>query len=452
MRPPRNLFSRFAWTLISAVLMFQIAIMSALGWLVMRPLLQASAGDLAGLIEVSTKTWVELPAERRQALVDELATRHRLWLAPGRAVRGGETSWLPYIWVLQEELSRRIGVPVSVSVQEGQETWYWLQLPSDAGPLAFGFPQSRIGTQPQSALAAVFGLSLVGSFIAAYLLARRLTRPLRELEAAAEQVGRGEAAEVPMPNDAAELDSLVAAFNAMAREVRGLLQNRATLLAGVSHDLRSPIARLRMALELSRDRIDPASFEAMERYLEDLSRLIDIYLDYSRGVLARHEETTDLHRLLAALAHDQPGEISFEGDDIECMIDRVGLARIVTNLLENASRYGQGRPIELRLKREDGWVVVTVADRGPGIPTADLDRVFQPFVRLEHSRNPKTGGAGLGLAIVQDIAKANGWKVSLEPRPGGGTIASLTLTLGGRADPIAVASSPSSSAATVLSS
>jgi len=231
----------------------------------------------------------------------------------------------------------------------------------------------------------------------------------------------------PLPETGpAELAELARRFNTMAAEVRELLDNRTTLLAGISHDLRTPMTRLQLNLEMLRDTPSPARIDRAVADLADMNRLITGYLELARTTQPEQKVRFDLAVLLEEVAADTnlpwPGAAPCEVE-----AGRLAVRQIVSNLIQNAQRYGGDTPIELALECSDKQARVVVRDAGAGIPDDQLDKVFRPFYRLEASRSQATGGTGLGLAIVRQLAESNGWKVSLKNRATGGLEAVLEI-------------------------
>lgn len=426
----RSLFGRTALLLMALIVAFQLLIFSA-SWLwVLRPLLQTSVDELAGLLTLSAKTYSELPAARRSDYLVSLRREHRLEVESAKGVLSGKRSLLPYLNLLEERLAARHGTAVAVVVESNTPTRYALDLPAGAESLRFRFSHDRIGTQPGLVfLVVVLGSAALG-ILAALLVARGLTRPLAKLAAATMHIGQREDF-MPLPETGPrELATLAREFNRMARYVRELIDNRTTLLAGVSHDLRGPMARLRLAIELCQQAPTAQLFTRMENDLDAMNALIGEFLDFSRGVTHAEEEDTDLVALLRALAEAaRRPQVTVEcklPDECVRRLSAHGLRRVVTNLLDNAVRYGGGS-VELVLQEMTNGTNIEVRDRGPGIPPERYADVFRPFMRLESSRNTHTGGSGLGLAIVRQIADVHGWTVTFSARQGGGLIACLFL-------------------------
>ena len=208
--------------------------------------------------------------------------------------------------------------------------------------------------------------------------------------------------------------------------------NRAVLLAGVSHDLRTPLSRLRLALEMSTERVSGAMRQGMDQDIEEMDAIIDQFLEFAReGASEAVDANGDLNALVSALAerYERRGEaLTLRLAPLPPLPLRpMAVQRMLTNLVENARRYGGGA-IEIETRPKGGMAVLRVLDRGPGIPTEAVEQVLQPFTRLNDARS-NTGGAGLGLAIVDRVARLHGGRVRLEPREGGGLAARVELPL-----------------------
>jgi two-component system osmolarity sensor histidine kinase EnvZ len=424
-RTPGSLFARTALTLALAFIVFQAATF----WVVYRTRsvrgAVRSADDLAGLIVLSAQTWVELPPATRAAFERELARRHGLRLTTVKVDASVDAPHFAFRPQIEAALSRRVGDDIVLRGVAGT-TAAWLDIPLGGHDLRVGFFPDRYAVKPPLAAIAVVVLGALLSLLTALFLVRRITVPLARAAQAASQVGAGELPE-PLPETGpAELAELAHRFNIMATEVRELLDNRTTLLAGISHDLRTPMTRLQLNLEMLRDTPSAARIDRAVADLADMNRLITGYLELARTTQAEAKVRFDLAGLLEEVAADAglpwPGAAPCE---IEA--GRLAVRQIVSNLIQNAQRYGGGTPVELALECEDTLARVIVRDAGAGIPEDQLDKVFRPFYRLEASRSQATGGTGLGLAIVRQLAETNGWTVGLLNRPQGGLEAVLEI-------------------------
>ncbi|MFP5398511.1 MAG: ATP-binding protein [Gammaproteobacteria bacterium] len=441
---PRSLFGRMVLAIALVALACQlvtIAIVAALGlW----PLGRLATADLAALMVDAARDWQAAPDDAARArLARRLAVEQGLRLldAPSTAAAPAPlvepvqaTRLLPYFHLLETALAGRTGTPVALvhGRDAAGASWYWAALPTPRGSVRVGFDAARVGVQPSLALVLVLAVGALVALVAAAAMARWLIGPLRRLVEATTPIGQGRRP-APLPESGPqELAQVARAFNAMAEQVQELLANRTTLLVGVSHDLRSPLARIRLALGMAAERPDPALLERIARDVDAMNELIGRCLEVGRDFSERDVVDVDLCRMLAEVAQEhahQGVEVRDRGPGCRLRARPLALRRILCNLVDNAVRYGGGRPVDVELRVDVGVAEVAVLDRGPGIPEDQREAVFRPFHRLEGSRSRRTGGSGLGLAIVRQIAGANGWTVQLRARPGGGTEACVRLPL-----------------------
>ena len=270
---------------------------------------------------------------------------------------------------------------------------------------------------------AFMGAMLVLSFIAV----RWVTRPLHLLAQAANELGSDLNHPPLKESGPLEVRRAARAFNSMQERLSRYVRTRTAILAAMSHDLKTPITRLRLRAEL----LEQA--ELREKFVRDLSemdRMVGTTLDYMRGLDDREGlRTIDVGSLVAALqadAEEMGQAVAVIGAAKGPFLGKPeGLRRCLQNLLDNALRYG--KDVSLTIEDSPGALVFYVCDRGPGVPDEHLDRVFEPFFRLEGSRNPGTGGTGLGLSIARNLAQSMGGDVMLRNRDGGGLEARLRL-------------------------
>ena len=269
---------------------------------------------------------------------------------------------------------------------------------------------------------ALLGLALGG----AWLIASTLSRPLGAIAAAARAVGRGQPPAPLAETGPREMRTVSTAFNRMAGDLAAMERERAMVLAGISHDLRTPLSRLRLAIEMSGTDKETAAGMGMD--VEEMDKVIGQFLAFARGEDEAPVEG-DLNALIAEIAESyrkRDQAISFvPGDVASLRFAPMAIRRALTNLIDNASRYAGGA-IEIRTRRDGVKVLIEVMDRGPGVPAGDLERMKQPFTRLNEARSG-AGGAGLGLAIVDRIARAHGGRFELVQREGGGLVARIDI-------------------------
>jgi two-component system osmolarity sensor histidine kinase EnvZ len=235
----------------------------------------------------------------------------------------------------------------------------------------------------------------------------------------------------PLPEHGpSEIVTLNRGFNGMIANLRQVEQDRALLLAGVSHDLRTPLARLRLGLELTVQ--DAQMKSGMADDIDEMDRVIGQFLDFARGDDTVALERGDLNAIVGACVERSVRagkDVRFAPGALPAIpLRRTALSRLVTNLIDNALAYG-APPVDVTTAVSGSQVVLDVADRGPGIPQDQVDRLKQPFTRASAARTSASGvaGAGLGLAIVERVARLHGGTFDLLPREGGGTVARVTL-------------------------
>ncbi len=272
----------------------------------------------------------------------------------------------------------------------------------------------------------VFALALPG----AYFIARQVARPLKRLAQAALQVGQGIWPQ-PLPEKGAqEIVTVSRAFNQMSADLASNERERALVLAGISHDLRTPLARVRIAAELS---ADESLREGLAADVEQMDAVIQQFLDYARLDETEAVRSTDLKLLVQEVAQQFSGQarsLLLDVHDVPALQVRpLLMKRALSNLLDNAIKYG-GSEITVHLNQEKGNVVLAVEDRGTGIPAAQRASVKRPFVRLESARSDSTG-SGLGLAIVERAARLHDGEFILEDNVAGGLVARMVLPVHG---------------------
>lgn len=423
MRLPDSLYVRSVLTIFVGVAALECALM-LIGWkLVVAPLVQRSADDFAALIVRAAQVQAGLHGRERLEFLIHLREVNGLAMEPSAMPLDGRRSRLPYIHFLEDALARRTGRSVAISARDSD---YALDLPSSTGTLRFAFHQRRIGTAPLLTLAAMALLALAVSFAAAIFLARRLTRPFEILLRRTEQIGRGQAPD-PIPETGPkELRQLAARFNELGGEVRELLDDRTIMLAGLSHDLRSPISRMKVALELAHLRMEPELHGQICKAVAQLESMTAQYLDFACGLRRDAAVAVPADAIVMEMLAEAPRDRIAAALHASAAVPETAFRRCAHNLLQNALKYGGNGAVEVTLRESPAALVLEIADRGPGIPEYELRRVFRPFVRLDRSRgNP---GSGLGLSVVQQICRAWGWHAQLLRRDGGGTLARLTIS------------------------
>lgn len=395
-----------------------------------------SAQLVASVVNLTRSALLASDIDRRIALLRDLSRQEGIHIYPAepddgavlieedrftRAVSAELRQRLGASTRLAAELQGQPGIYVSFRVDpEISDDEYWVMLPQER------FRRAAAVSWLGWGVAAIL-LALIG----AYLIVFGVTRPLKRLERAARAIGRGEVGVRVREDGAQELSTLAQAFNQMSNDLAQLESDRALILAGISHDLKTPLARLRLGIEMSGATTE--DIEAMAGDIEEMDRIIRQFLDFARDLDSEAATPTRLEELLANAA--APFNRKVERVRLHATagatltIRPLALRRALSNLIENALRYGPPEgPVELSLETDAQGTDLLVADRGPGIPADEVERLKRPFTRLEAART-NAGGSGLGLAIVDRIARLHGGELRLEARPGGGLNARLHLPL-----------------------
>ena len=369
------------------------------------------------------------PGMRAAALDAATSDDYRLaWTAGGRRSRLREHGWEPH-WI-ERRLRRSLAARGLSTVEVGEdadETITARVRLTDGSWLDISVGHRLHGPPGLIAFVAVIAVVALGLAGLAVLVSRRVTAPLGRFSAAAQRLGTDVDAPPMDESGPTEIREAAEAFNQMQLRIRRFVEDRTGMLAAISHDLRTMLTRFRLRAEYIDD--DEQRAKALSD-LAEMQAMLDATLSFARDDAAAEPRTSvDLSSLLQTLCDDladagQP--VAYEGPHrvtIECR--PASLGRALANLIDNAVKYGGEAVVDLR----DGGheVAIGIADRGPGIPEADRDKVFAPFQRIERSRSRETGGTGLGLALARDIVRGHGGDITLEDRDGGGLVARVVL-------------------------
>ena len=338
----------------------------------------------------------------------------------------------PFIQMVAQKIRERLGEETIITVNHYGIPGLWISFNVELDDFWVVIPKIQVDRPfPWHWLwwgALVGLLSLLG----AYLITARINRPLNLLVQAAEKLRNGEPAP-RLPEDSVdELGEVSRTFNNMVDSLVRLDNERTLLLAGVSHDIRTPLARLRIAVELLPDKQCAQMKEGMIEDIADMDNIIHQFLDFVRGVEGESTKMMDINELLQALADRQ----ARAGRDLKVKLSStyfiplrpLAMQRLLDNLVNNAYAYSKGK-VEVVGKITAENIVISVLDNGPGIPPEHAERLLRPFERLDSARNKNAGGSGLGLAICNRIAKLHRGSLELINREGGGLEARLSLPI-----------------------
>ena len=332
--------------------------------------------------------------------------------------------------MLHHALSERLIIPFHIDSRRDDKN-ISIRIGLQEGVLDILTPRKRMfSTTIYIFVLWMVGTALVVTAIAIFFL-RNQIQPIRRLAAAAEAFGKGRSDVEFKPAGASEIRQAAAAFIDMRGRIARHIDQRTEMLAGVSHDLRTPLTRIKLQLAMLRETMPEADAEIsdLESDIADMEKMIDEYLAFSRGQGTEAPEPVDLSALIGEVvdgARRNGAALTLDaGEALTLPLRPNAIKRCLTNLVDNAVRYGEN--IDVTARRTGESVEVIVEDDGPGIPPESIDDVFKPFYRLDDSRNPNYAGAGLGLAIARDVARGHGGDIVLETAGSGGLRAVLRL-------------------------
>lgn len=381
--------------------------------------------DLATSIAVIDR----LPANERAEWLDRLSRgNYRLVLGPGlpgvpdMSGRGAEIAKR-----IEEAAGNRFPLRVEAIPGDGKRLQGHLTL-SDGAPLTIDVTPR--GVMPLAEwLPYVFAAQMVLLILCTWFAVRQAVRPLSDLAAAADALDPNKKGSPLSESGPSEVANAARAFNAMRDRIAHYLEERVQILAAISHDLQTPITRMRLRADLADDTPEK---DKLVSDLREIERLVQDGIAYARSSHGNGETTSriDLSSFIDSIAYDyqDTGKAVTVAGIVQgtAVTKPHALRRILTNFIDNALKFAGAAEISVE-RKGDGSTIITVTDRGPGIPDGKLEAAMQPFYRLETSRNRATGGTGLGLAIAQQLAVSVGGAVRIYNRPGGGLAAEISL-------------------------
>lgn len=426
---PRTLFGRlvlilFAWLALAHVFAFGFILYERMG-AARTMMLDYVPKDVATAVAILER----VPAAERAAWLPRLKREnYRYTLEPMPDGGPIEAQAQALLAAMQSELGAAYRATATALPHADHALQVRLQLKlRDGTPLAVDFTPPDMAVSP----AALLGLTLqlVTLLIGCWVTVRLATRPLRQLARAADSLGPDARGAALLESGPTEVLQAARAFNAMRRRIADYLAERLQLLAAISHDLQTPIARMRLRADLLEE---PTVREKFRADLTAMQAMVAEGIAYARSAQSVGEppRRIDVQALLDSIAADYADtgqRLSVISGAPRAVVTRPNaLRRILANLIDNALKFGAGAEVRIESERA-GETTIIVADRGPGVSRAELEKVTQPFYRIEDSRNRKTGGTGLGLAIAQQLASAIGATLTLANREGGGLEARLVL-------------------------
>lgn len=427
---PRTLLAR-AFLLIVALIMLSLS--SALvifNHVQQEPRAQQMAQLVVAVVNLTRAAMLSAAPEWHSALLAELGEAEGLrvtMVEPGEVLQALPDH--PYeLQLMKQKVRARLGDTTRFAIERNQVHALWVSFYIGHEEFWVAVPIERIERSYSQVLLMWGGLVSALALLGAYLIARQVARPLQRLARAAQLLGRGKVP-APLPeNTAQEIAVVSRAFNQMSANLTAHERERAQVLAGISHDLRTPLTRMRLVAEMSSDE---ALRDGIVADVEQMDEVLQQFLDYARLDENEAVVMTDVAALVKEVAQRHAANLAALELDLQSGIEMpvrpLLLKRALDNLLDNASKYGGGK-ISVRLMQQGDNIVISVADGGSGIPREQRDLVKRPFVRLQAARSDTTG-SGLGLAIVERAARLHGGELVLDESATGGLLAMLRLPL-----------------------
>ena len=439
LRPPRiSLFWRTFLLLALLIGTSLGATLGIVGLLERAPPEQRLAWEVASVVNLTRSALVSAEPDRRLDLLDQLAREEEVRVLPREPedrIDDGATG--PRLRALQPRLRQLLGTGTRVAGRVNGVDAVWIAFEIDGDDYWLILPRERVERQFGPSYG-VLGLIAAGlSLLGALAMSRLVNRPLADLSRAIASLSRGEAPKPLADQGPTEIAAVNRRFNRLARELAQLEQDRSLALAGISHDIRSPLARLRMEIELAD--MPPEQRASMAEDIERIDRIVGQFVQYARIAEPPRAERVDVAAVLAGIAHAYRAAIDANelvltidsADARQWYGDPTDLHRALANLIDNSIRYGRASPdeparVELVARALPSGIAIDVRDHGCGVPDGDRERLLQPFTRIDSARSER-GGSGLGLAIVERLARRYGGTLRLVNARGGGLGASLTL-------------------------
>jgi two-component system, OmpR family, osmolarity sensor histidine kinase EnvZ len=390
------------------------------------------AQTIASIVNLTRTALVTAQSELRRDLLLDLAEREgiEVYLAEeDDLIESPPDS--PVSAMVTSQLREQLGPQTRIGLTRNGQAGFWVSFRIGGDEYWVRIPQERLEQRIALQWLVWAALAMVLALLAAYLIVSRISRPLKTLAEAAGKIGRGQSPGTVPEAGPAEIQAVARAFNQMSSDLDRMDRDRALILAGISHDLRTPLARLRLGTEMSG--ADDSLKEGMRADIEEMDRTIGQFLDFARESDGSGESPRPAS--VARIAQEIIEQQRRLGRAIETNIAptpeqslRVqAIRRVITNLIDNACKHGK-EGIRVEVREQDGHTVIDVMDRGPGIPPGEVERMKQPFTQMDEARTG-TLGSGLGLAIVERVVRQHGGRFDLLPREAGGLLARIQLPL-----------------------
>lgn len=425
-----SLRSRLTLILILALLVFQIIMMVITMALGLFPVMRQSVEDLSERLINASTYWSSLSTDKKIVYEQYIRENAGFYFFNNKNMEKSQTSGLIFNKLLSTALSKKQHRLIRIkSIEIANEEYYWMELVIQQKTIRIGFKHERIGTNPYAVFFALLALNIIFSLLTALIFVRYITQPLMNLLNAAKSLGRGIKPEIKHKNNSWEIQDLYDQFEKMSTEVQSLLENRNTLLIGISHELRTPITRLTLLLEMSRDTLGDSKLNDCNQVLQEMNAIIGQFLSLGRGIAVQESIQINLNESLQNIVDSfTSNRINFDSSyPYLITVAHDALRRVVLNLIDNALKYSEKNKVDVKVETTQTNLSIVILDRGVGIPDDKTAQILQAFVRVDKDKKFNIKGLGLGLAISHLIAQTNGWTLTFSARPEGGTIVKLNI-------------------------
>ncbi|MCF5839813.1 two-component system sensor histidine kinase EnvZ [Aeromonas veronii] len=426
MKKVGSMFSRMLWFLAAVLVVYQAVSYVTFYNYLLAPTVKQISHLLANQVKLIFPVNTEQLALSEDAEALVYVTTGTDIYTQSEAVQHGFNDAKPYPY-LEENISRELGGPAKVRVEIQDHYIIWIQ-PPQASKIWVRIPLTEIEDDDIEPLIIYLSVLLVITLFAAWRFARQLVRPLEDLEAGAVAVARGHFPEALGELGSREVRRLTRTFNHMSHSIKSLIEERNLMMAGVSHDLRTPLTRIRLATEMMSSG-DEYLKESINADIDESNAIIDQFIDYIRPDEGQDLEPIDLTQLVhdTLLIYSEQGlevDLALPQEAVRVACNPVSIRRVLNNLSSNSQRYGASR-LNAELKDDGHWVRLRLSDDGPGIPEQDYSRVLKPFTQGNVART--VGGSGLGLAIVAKIVAQHHGTIRLGSSDLGGLLVEIRL-------------------------
>lgn len=421
----KSLHARNTALLVGTVLMGQLLALILLYALVIRPQVARAADIMARNIAAVSLAMDDVPEAKRTTLIAQINAGGAVRILDGNR-QPPEDRAVPNLLerLFMQSFAREMASDDVIVWQGGQIGQLWVRVPMGGRPYWVSYERPG-GWTPNGALAASFLIAVTMALIAGILMQQRIAEPLRNLAAAADSTQRDRLPERLPIDGPTELAVVAGSFNAMRDRLAEQDERRTHMLGAISHDLRTPLAKIRLELAMVTD-IKPDSEALIVRQLERLDAMLSQFLDFGRGIENEAPVPTNMLELVQEVADDFDLETIVDGPASSLALVRpLAVKRAITNIMRNAEVYG-APPIEARLRRKGRMIVIAIRDHGKGVKDADLPHLAEPFFRSDIARG-MTGGSGLGFAIATETAITHGGALKIVNAVGGGLLVEMSI-------------------------